>query len=174
MIAFLIEVGSKLKTGVRSVDQTLQHAFFERHFNVKGHPQWDAKNGAFLRCSDEAPRLAPVPSIDGVELKSTLLHGESLGLVCTLPLRYDFCVTYPPLAGIEDNPELLSQFSGQFSLNHAEASEENWEASLRARVLHWTGPRRKPWLHWLPLARTIFDDLWWRTHAKMCASRDSA
>merc|ERR1712129_207344 len=169
MVTFLVQSGSRLRTGVRSVDQMLQHAFFEQHFSVQGHPRWDADTGSFLGCSDRGPRLSHVPSIDGVELKSSLLQGRSLGIVCALPVRYDFCVTYPALAGIEDKPELLSQFTAQFALHDGERGEGSLEeASLRARALHWTGQRRKPWLHWLPLARTLFDDLWWQAHAKMC------
>merc|ERR1712137_525111 len=78
--------------------------------------------------------------------------------------------------------EQFVEFHGEYKakLRWAEAPREGettpvnaWGHSMRAKILHWTGPRRKPWLHWLPLARTPFDNLWWAEHKALCSSIES-
>ena len=57
--------------------------------------------------------------------------------LCILPERFNFPVTFPALSS---------------------RGEATYEPPV---VLHWPGPRRKPWLHWHAWARTAFDDVWW-------------
>ena len=69
-----------------------------------------------------------------------------------LPLEYNFLVSFPAV----NWPE--------------ESGLDSCDAGLlaRASVLHWPGDAWKPWQRW-PLARSGFDELWWRAYARMCA-----
>jgi len=169
LVAFMLREGPRLQTRVRSVDQTLQHAFFSEHFFWHGPPVWDAGNGRFAGCTVRAPqlqRVVPPPlggGQDGANDGNVLL-----GVVCALPPRYDFCVSYPSLAASQTSEELLGELTAQFAPPGKSGNGGAWESGLRAQVLHWTGARRKPWLHWSPLARTPFDELWWRAHSELC------
>eukprot|EP00438_Fugacium_kawagutii_P009010 Skav217166 [mRNA] locus=scaffold566:239764:241243:+ [translate_table: standard] len=101
LVKFLSGAADRFTTGVRSVDQMLQHSFFAQHFIWGGYPRlWEAGSGRFLGCMEDLPTLSP-----GEE--TTRDHGAnaSLGKVCVLPPRYDFCVSYPALVAGMDSPD---------------------------------------------------------------------
>ncbi|CAE7615320.1 unnamed protein product, partial [Symbiodinium sp. CCMP2456] len=82
----------------------------------------------------------------------------------------DFCVSYPALVAGMDSPEFQeAELAIQFLQPGERAEAEGFSAQLRAKLLHWTGPRRKPWLHFLSISRTTFDNLWWSEHDEMCS-----
>eukprot|EP00439_Symbiodinium_sp_Y106_P052030 s116_g6.t4 len=183
MISFLSGAAEHFVTGVRSVDQMLQHSFFASHFHWGGYPRWEVGTGRFAGCSEDVPPMSP---------SSFGSQQESLGLVCVLPPRYDFCVSYPALVAGMDSPEFQeAELAIQFLQPGERAEAEGFSAQLRAKLLHWTGPRRnlgccksvgllairgmhagdkgKPWLHFLSISRTTFDNLWWSEHDEMCS-----
>ena len=152
LLKFLSEAAEHFTTGVRSVDQMLQHSFFAQHFTWGGYPRWEAGSGQFLGCAEDMPVMSPG---DGPRTE------QKLGLVCILPPRYDFCVSYPALVAGMDSPEFQeAELAVQFAQPGERPLSNNLQGLLRARLLHWTGPRRKPWMHYLTLARTTFDGLW--------------
>ncbi|CAJ1340358.1 unnamed protein product [Effrenium voratum] len=170
MVDFLSAKAADFTTGVRSVDQMLQHSFFVNHFSWGGYPRWEAGSGRFAGCMEDMPALSP-----GLEPSATA--AQALGLVCVLPPRYDFCVSYPALVAAMDSPDFQeAELAVQFPQPGETASAADSDADsgggfrglLRARLLHWTGPRRKPWMHYLSLARTTFDKLWWSAHEDLC------
>eukprot|EP00928_Gymnodinium_smaydae_P070462 TRINITY_DN54291_c0_g1_i1.p1 TRINITY_DN54291_c0_g1~~TRINITY_DN54291_c0_g1_i1.p1 ORF type:complete len:796 (+),score=146.96 TRINITY_DN54291_c0_g1_i1:65-2452(+) len=171
LVSFLVQAAPRLQTGVRSVDQTFQHAFFVNHFTWRGYPRWSTpEEGGGLRfagCAPSAPKLHA-----GVDLGAR--PGDSLlGTFCVLPPEYDFCVSYPALVSSLDSWQLQDELASQFLPPH-ENPGGSWRPALRGRLLHWTGPRRKPWLHVLSIARTAFDELWWETHRDLCAKVSEA
>ena len=163
LVKFLSEAADRFTTGVRSVDQMLQHSFFAQHFTWGGYPRWEAGSGRFLGCAEDMPVMSP----GGPQPRTEL--GQQLGLLCILPPRYDFCVSYPALVAGMDSPEFQeAELAVQFAQPGERPLSNNLKGLLRARLLHWTGPRRKPWMHYLSLARTTFDSLWWQAHEELC------
>jgi len=168
LVAFLSAAAEHFVTAVRSVDQMLQHSFFARHFTWGGYPRWEAGSGQFLGCMEDLPLMSPG------EVTDSDLFVSSLGKVCVLPPRYDFCVSYPALVAGMDSPEFQeAELAVQFPQPGEQPLENNFEGLLRARLLHWTGPRRKPWMHYLSLSRTTFDNLWWQAHTELCEEAES-
>eukprot|EP00933_Yihiella_yeosuensis_P000330 TRINITY_DN10049_c1_g1_i1.p1 TRINITY_DN10049_c1_g1~~TRINITY_DN10049_c1_g1_i1.p1 ORF type:complete len:381 (+),score=84.67 TRINITY_DN10049_c1_g1_i1:174-1316(+) len=169
LVAFLSEAAPLFETGVRSVDQMLQHSFFARYFVWKGPPRW-GDSGNFKACADDMPPLHEgAPQLGGYKPTSELRSDEQLGTVCILPPRYDFCVSYPSLASAMYRRDTQEELASQFAQIGEARVEGAWQYGLKARILHWTGPRRKPWMHWLPLAKTAFDNLWWKMHQDLCS-----
>jgi len=180
LTTFMKYAAPRLQTGVRSVDQLLQQTFFGRYFTFKGYPRWEPSTGMFSGCRDEQPYLHAGANLGEGELLEAPRIARP-GIVCALPPQYDFCVTYPALvaAGPTDksgpNVELQDELAVMFAPGRPRLGlpehlrRGTWREALQAKLLHWTGPRRKPWLHWLSLARTPFDDLWWQAHADLCA-----
>ncbi|CAE7243725.1 GNT1-A [Symbiodinium natans] len=161
LLSFISGAAEHFVTGVRSVDQMLQHSFFASHFRWGGYPRWEVGTGRFAGCAEDAPPMSP----SGFEAPGQ----ESLGLVCVLPPRYDFCVSYPALVAGMDSAEFQeAELAIQFLQPGERAEGEGFLPQLRAKLLHWTGPRRKPWMHYLSISRTLFDSLWWNEHDEMC------
>lgn len=166
-VSFLSAAADRFVTGVRSVDQMLQHSFFAQHFSWAGYPRWEAGSGQFLGCMEDLPTLSPGEVTDSQDHFKGVK--APLGKVCVLPPRYDFCVSYPALVAGMDSPDFQeAELAVQFPQPGEQPVEKNLEGLLRARLLHWTGPRRKPWMHYLSLSRTTFDNLWWQAHAELC------
>ena len=44
----------------------------------------------------------------------------------------------------------------------------------RPKILHWPGLLRKPWQRSLPMARSGWDEDWWRLHQEMCEQARAA
>eukprot|EP00913_Durusdinium_trenchii_P001043 g958.t2 len=134
LVAFLSAAADHFVTGVRSVDQMLQHSFFAAHFSWGGYPRWEAGSGRFLGCMEDLPSLSR---------GEVHLSHNNLGKVCVLPPRYDFCVSYPALVAGMDSPDFQeAELAVQFPQPGEQPLETNLAGLLRARLLHWTGPRR--------------------------------
>ncbi|CAE8604816.1 unnamed protein product [Polarella glacialis] len=179
MVSFMADAAVRIKTGVRSVDQMLQHSFFARHFVWMGFPRWDPGSGHFRSCSDQLPSLHPgVDELGGDRPRKggpDSGFSGSLGTICILPPRYDFGVSYPQLVAGMDGPEFQDELAVQFTQPGEERQPGgSWHRALRARILHWKGGRRKPWMHWFSIAKTAFDNLWWEAHAELCSSVEEA
>eukprot|EP00392_Amoebophrya_sp_AT5.2_P008520 g8548.t1 len=75
--------------------------------------------------------------------------------VCVLSLEYHLSVTYPQIHRLLKYPH-----------RHSDSAELVYKVLSRverhAKVLHWPGEKRKPWLHWSQVARTPYDSLWWQ------------
>lgn len=125
---------------VRSLDQTWWHHFwYPRGLKEARKARWEG--GVFAACDD--PSEVTIHAADAVVDEEA---GREKWKVCALPDDFHLATTYSQLLLEADKQPDLAQ----------------------ARLLHWPGPRRKPWLHWSVFARTEYDQLWWNMYEEMC------
>ncbi|CAD7923192.1 unnamed protein product [Amoebophrya sp. A25] len=74
--------------------------------------------------------------------------------ICVLPLEYHFAVTYPQVHRLVRYPK---RYSNSADLVYKVVSR----VETHAKLLHWPGEKRKPWMHYSQVARTPYDSLWW-------------
>lgn len=80
--------------------------------------------------------------------------------VCGLSFEFHLPATYPQVSRFFRYPERYPAPG-----NHGEEQNVFALIALRgARLLHWPGEKRKPWVHYADVARTPFDMLWWREY----------
>eukprot|EP00397_Hematodinium_sp_SG-2012_P024049 GEMP01025034.1.p1 GENE.GEMP01025034.1~~GEMP01025034.1.p1 ORF type:complete len:417 (+),score=109.55 GEMP01025034.1:1034-2284(+) len=126
---------------MRQLDQSWWHGFwYHRGLQDVREVRWYS-DGAFMDCDGDKPPL--IKPIVQDEL------AEDTWKVCAIPFDFHVPVTYPQLMLLKSKTDL--------------------SLLEKARLLHWPGPRRKPWQHWSPLAETKYDRLWWNMYGEMCA-----
>ncbi|CAD7926019.1 unnamed protein product [Amoebophrya sp. A120] len=86
--------------------------------------------------------------------EQTALLEQTQYKVCVLSLEYHLAVTYPAVHKLVRYPD---RFADSAELVYKVLAQ----VEQHAKLLHWPGERRKPWMHWSQVARTPYDALWW-------------